>query len=296
MKPLVLQKLDIEPTEGLAMLFQFVYLNKSVLAGYTAQVDGGLIAETKTRSSRKKTTTGGLGWRWLSLKGDRGAENEHLQTLSDAPEAQFQRLLAAASTDAEALAWLDVLEPDETFASVQVGEIISWECDVNVPEIFRLVARDGIASKLLEVYGAAIDGVTEGGAKFGDWDGKELTPESRTELARQQALLNATKHLLDGADIPMPAVGTEPATSWKVYGTLERAHLLVDYIDSERLIIVGKVRRKVAEGETRRAVNFPDMSKLAAMGVGKQKAANPANEALNVSGPAVELDILAIYR
>ena len=43
------------------MLLDFVYLAKPKLAGYAAQVDGGLIAETKTRSMKTGSASAGLG-------------------------------------------------------------------------------------------------------------------------------------------------------------------------------------------------------------------------------------------
>ena len=122
------------PTErhgkGSKVLLAFVYLDKPKLAGYAAQVDGGLIAETKTRMTKKGSAGANLGFKRLGARVGGSRENEQAQTLSDAPEAQFQRLLAAANTDPDSLAWIEVMDPNADLHSAQVGEIISWECDV----------------------------------------------------------------------------------------------------------------------------------------------------------------------
>jgi len=63
-------------------LYDFVYLNTTTLAGYAAQVDGGLIAETKTRRTRKGTGGANFGLGPLGVKAEGGRENEHSQTFS----------------------------------------------------------------------------------------------------------------------------------------------------------------------------------------------------------------------
>ncbi|CAA0137284.1 Uncharacterised protein [Mycolicibacterium vanbaalenii] len=125
------------------MLIRFVYLDEPTLKGYAAQVDGGLIAETKVRLVKKGAGGGNIDLKLAGVKGERGSEDEQLWTMQYPPEAQFQRILAIANDDPETIAWVDVVEPDSNFPSLQVGETIAWECDVDIDQGSRLAARGG---------------------------------------------------------------------------------------------------------------------------------------------------------
>ncbi|SBS79289.1 hypothetical protein MHPYR_710016 [uncultured Mycobacterium sp.] len=283
------------------MLYGFVYLNKPTLAGYAAQVDGGLIAETKTRQMKKKSAGGTAGWKLLGLKGERGGENERTDTFSDAPEAQFQRLLAAANSDPDAIGWTEVLDPGSDFESANVGELISWECDLGIPNILRLMTPGGAASKLMNMMGTAVSGV-DAGFKVGGIDGSNLDADQRAQLDKAKGGIDAIKQLLEGANISRAVVGTDSDTNWTVYGTVVDEHLLAADIDAERLLIVGKIKRKLAPGQKRRIVDIPHMSELK-RGLRKTNEPEltkeddpPMAEGQFVTGPALELDILAIYR
>jgi hypothetical protein len=76
-----------------------------------ALLDGGLIAETKVRLVKKGTAGGQINTKLLTGTLERGSENEHLRTMSYPHEAQFQQLLAAAATDPDRLAWIEVVDP-----------------------------------------------------------------------------------------------------------------------------------------------------------------------------------------
>ncbi len=158
------------------VLYEFVYLDKPKLAGYAAQVDGGLIAETRTRMTKTGSAGASLGVKILGLKADGSKINEQAQTLSDAPEAQFQRLLAAANTDPDALGWIEVMDPNADLGSVQGREIVSWECDVDIPNVSRLVAKDGAGLQFLQVAQSFAAAVTDAGLNVGGIDGSTCSP------------------------------------------------------------------------------------------------------------------------
>ena len=54
-------------------------------------------------------------------------------TSSDPPEAQFERLLAAADANPRVLDWLEIMDPEADFQKAAIDTMISWECDVYVP-------------------------------------------------------------------------------------------------------------------------------------------------------------------
>ncbi len=107
--------------------------------------------------------------------------------------------------------------------------------------------------------------------------------------------------LLQAVNANRMVVGTDSDTEWKVFGTVNGDHLQADDIDDERLMIVGKVKRVVPSGQTRRIVDLARLRNVVNALQPQERAADtpepePGKEHEFVRGPAVELDILAIYR
>jgi hypothetical protein len=282
------------------MLLEFVYLEERILADFVAQVDGGLIVETKSRRSKKGGLGVNLGVKWLSAKGETAREQEQLQTVKDVPSAQFQRLLYHAYNDPEVIAWTDVMDPETDFESAQVGETISWECDVDIPNVSRLVAKDGSGAQLIELFDAALEGVADAGLKIGDLDGGALAAGQLAQLQGLRMQAAIVKRLIDRLNAKRSVVGADPDTNWKVFGRIDGDHLHVDDIDAERLIIVGKVKRVIPPGESRQIVDVARLQELSGRLNQQQQGAGqppqPGFEEQTVEGPALELTILAIYR
>ncbi|OBI23832.1 hypothetical protein [Mycobacterium sp. E2238] len=280
------------------MLRKFVYLDTASLAEYTATLEGGLIAETKMRSSKKGSKGGKLAAKVLegSLSSDN--ETEHTWDMSDTAEAQFERLLDAANADADAIGWIDVMEPDGAFASANIGEFISWECDAYIPEIFNIIAATGSGVRNLNLAESILDtmkkGVDEAAAAH-----TEIPPETTNKLITMGIQLDAVKGILNHLQSPRKVVGEDSeVTSWKVFGELTDEHMRETEID-DRLVIVGKIKRRLNDGKWRplvdiRGLDYPNRAE-------RRKrlheiVPNPGQEEHFVQGPALELDVLAIYR
>jgi hypothetical protein len=110
------------------VLKHFVYLDKKALSQYVAALEGNLIVESKARAV--SSGGGGVGGNVKILHADykKGHEDEHSWTLTDPPEAQFERLLAALTENSETLGWLEITDPDADFPEVTRHMMISWEC------------------------------------------------------------------------------------------------------------------------------------------------------------------------
>ncbi len=114
------------------------------------------------------------------------------------------------------------------------------------------------------------------------------------DAAMLQSQIQGVQSMLDTMNVQRVAIGTDTDTRWSVYGTLYGDHLRVEDIDKERLIVVGKIKRIVKEGDSRLAINTEAMQLMANLKPpGKSPRIDGSNE---ISGPALELDILAIYR
>ena len=133
------------------MLRRFVYLDKTALSQYVTALEGGLTTESTTRSTRSGSGTAGADMKLIHASGERSRENEESRTLADTDEARFDRLLRAADAEPEALGWVDVTQPDTDFDGVGIGAMVSWECDLYIPEIIQTLAQSGEALGALDM-------------------------------------------------------------------------------------------------------------------------------------------------
>ncbi|MDO3067114.1 DUF6414 family protein [Mycobacteroides abscessus] len=276
---------------GGAMLRKFVYLDTASLAEYTATLEGGLIAETRSRSRDSGNKSGAIKLKIAEGHLGTAKENEHEWTVSDEPEARFERLLAAAYENPETIGWREVMQPDSDFSEAQIGEFVSWECDAYEPDLSRLVSKEGATAKKIALMGSLVEALRSG-VPLG-----EGSPLDLTALPQQEAQLKIMKELIEKVDIKKSVIGEDEATDWTVFGTLQGEYLRSD-IDDERLVIVGKIKRKLERGHWRRIaemINFETINRAERRQRAKQ-APPEGKEHEYIAGPALELDILAIYR
>lgn len=270
------------------MLIRFVYLDRPTLAGYVAQLDGGLIAETKVRLVKKASVGGHIDAKFLGAKAEGGKENEQFLTMSYPAEAQFQRVLAVANDDPDKIDWIEVVDPNANFGSAQVGETIAWECDVDIHKASRMAARGGGGAKLAGLLGLMIRAQATG-LNVG---GQRVEPKKAHQMKQQVEVI---QELLDSLNVSRVAVGRDDETGWSVFGSLYDEHLQVPDIDNERLIVVGKIKKILKPGESRRVV-ITEALQLMEMLPSRSKATPTDQSESEIAGPALELDILAIYR
>ena len=106
-------------------------------------------------------------------------------------------------------------------------------------------------------------------------------------------MTDAARELLDGMNINRVVVGRDSGTEWSVFGQLYSDHLQVEDIADERAIIVGKIKGIVRRGECRKLVNTDAMRFMQTLNSNIGTAPVEDNE---IAGPALELELLAIYR
>src|SRR5450759_2833286 len=125
------------------MLTRFVYLDSAALEQYLSAVEGGLVTGVTTRSASSGSGEVGADVKVLSGKGTRGHVDDESRNYADTDSSRFRRLLRAAEVDPEALGWADVVDPDTDFGGIGIGAVISWECDVYVPDAIRMLSKAG---------------------------------------------------------------------------------------------------------------------------------------------------------
>ncbi len=265
------------------MLRRFLYLDAAALSQYIGAVEGGLISESTLRT--RSTGTGGAGVDLKVLKGsgERAHEDEESRTLADTDEARFDRLVKAAREAPDELGWVDVVQPDLDFADVGIGAIVSWECDIFVPQIVQTMASSGEVASAVKM----MEDLLPNAEAFG------LDLEGMPDAAQ----LKAVSGFVDGLDASLLVVGEDDATEWSIAGHLGQEALLSGELDG-RAILVGKVSRVLPAGRWKPFLTFPGMNLMSREQRRKQERQSPeqGKEDQYLHGPALMLDILAIYR
>ncbi|MGI9092853.1 MAG: DUF6414 family protein [Mycobacteriales bacterium] len=264
------------------MLRRFIYLDKTALGQYVTVLEGGLTTESTTRLLRSGTGTGGVDVRVINASGERSREEEESRTLADTDEARFDRLLRAAAAEPEALGWVEVLQPDTDLDGIGIGAMLSWECDLYVPEIIQTLARSGEALRAIGMI-------------------QNLLPMARTLGLNTEGLpndeeLSAVSGFVSGLDASLLVVGEDDETDWRVAGQLTDGSLNGDVEGRAR--VVGKVSKAVPSGRWKPYLTFPGLKLLPREERRRmeRQAPAPGKEGEYLPGPALMLDILAIYR
>lgn len=264
------------------MLRRFIYLDTTALTQYMTALEGGLITESTMRSLRSGAGSGGLDARLLHATGEKSREDEESRTLTDTDEARFDRLLRAADAEPEALGWVEVLKADTDLDGIGVGAMVSWECDVYLPDIIQIMSRSGQA---LEAIGMM----------------ENILPIARTLGLDTDGLpddeeISAASGFLRGMDASLVVVGEDEDTDWRVAGQLTDGFVHGELDGRAR--VVGKVAKILSPGHWKPFLTFPGMNLVSREERRRMERQAPplGKEAEYLSGPALMLEMLAIYR
>ncbi len=267
---------------SLLMLRRFLYLDTIALGQYVTGLEGGAITTSSKRTTKSGGGAGAAEVKVLRLSGEKSREDESSKTFADTEDARFDRLLAAASTSPEALGWNEVLDPDTDFVDIGIGAMVAWECDVYVPEIIQTLARSGEAQKTIAMMQDLLPAAQSLGLDTAGLPGAEE--------------MGAVSRFIEGVSARVLVVGEDDETDWRVAGQTFEEFLHGDIEGRAR--VVGKVSKIIPEGSWKPFLTFPGMNLLSReerRKIERQKP-GPAKERDYLAGPAIMLDILAIYR
>lgn len=264
------------------MLRRFLYLDEEALADYVSMVDGGELTESRRSTSQRRSRSVGADAKILKGELGRNQDEDTGQTFADRPAARFDRLVAAAADAPEELAWIEVLDPDTEFESASIGAMVSWECELEVPRASHIMSRKG-------GFATAIDSI-EAIRPMAEALGMPM------EGVPAQRELSALKGFVEGVGAKAVIVGYDEECDWRVSGVLE-GDLDLQAFDG-RAIIVGKVTRKLAPGEYKPFLTLPGLNVMSReqRRQAERKKPDARSDEDYLEGPALLLDILAIYR
>lgn len=261
------------------MLRNFVYLDSKALSQYVTAIEGGQLTEAKKRSVRSGAATGGVDLKVARAEGKRASEDEDSRTFADSDEAKFDRLLAAAADNPDALGWIEVMEPDTDLAAASTGVMVHWECEIFVPDAVQILRQSAGAIGMMQ----------------------NLLPAARslgldTTGLPTDAEMNSMADFINQIDVRLVVVGEDDNTEWQVAGDLRDECLRGELEGRARL--VGKVSKVIVQGKWKPFVSFPGMNLLPRKQRREMEQRPPeqGKEDEYLQGPALMLDVLAIYR
>lgn len=267
------------------MLKRFLYLDQQALGDYLSALEGGTRAALERRTVVGGSAEGGVDARVVTGSVGKKRENEESLSLSDTPQARFERLLQLVNADPEAAAWIEVMDPAKDLEDVAIGAMIDLECDVYVPDIVRAMSTSypsGGISQALQQLDALLPFATALGLDTSGLPSKQ----------ERDAVAGFAQNL--SSDII--AVGEPDSSDWHIAGQLTAEYINGDIEGVAR--VVGKVSAQWSSGQWKPLLALPGSSLLPRAQRRELERQRPSEgqDGNYLEGPALMLDILAIYR
>ena len=264
------------------MLKKFLYLDIAALDSYVSALEDGLTTRKERQSGKSSGINGTLGTSGANIGGSRGKDAHETTELSDTPEAKFERLQQLAAADFESTGWI-VLDELSQLGEVASGSLVNLQCDVYIPDVVKMLSGGnelGNMMEMVETFGPLASSL--------DLDMESMP--SGTEMA-------AIKTVMDRMSPDLIIVG-EDDSDWKIAGKLASAHTR-DIGDIEGdLFVVGKVSQRWSNERWKPLLALPGaglLPRTERKALEKKKPSDDDSDQF-LEGPAVMLDILAIYR
>jgi hypothetical protein len=265
------------------MLNRFLYLDTVALDGYLSAIEDGLRTSSESEDRTETSAEGKVDIKVVGGGGARKSSAGSKVTTSDTAHARYRRLISALDADPEEYDWHDVFEVDTVLESVSTGALIKLDCELHIPDSIKMLTGGELAGMLNMM--------------------QELTPLARmmnfaTEgLPDENQVAGMSKFASSLPTDSTVVVGEPDSDSWKVAGKLQGNYLTDSEIDGPA-IIVGKVARKVRVGEWKSLLSLPGMALMPRAQRRKMEKDGPSESTKDyfIDGPAIMLDVLAIYR
>jgi len=272
------------------MLKNFIYLNQPTLDSYLSALEDGSRTKVESQKSTNEAVSGGAGIKVpvvdlkLGVDAEHGTGSSETTSRIDTPEARFERLLKLAHADADASDWIEAINPDTDLSAARIGTMVELECEVYIPDMIKMLSPGGGIGELVNTI--------ESFAK--------IAPAFGTNIANMPSSdqLGAVKSAVGllGSDSAFVGEPTGGDSDWKVSGKLLHQHVRGEVEGYAR--VIGKVSAIVGTGKWVPLLAMPGMNALPREQRREMERKGPeAGQEQNwVKGPALLLDVLAIYR
>jgi hypothetical protein len=263
------------------MLKRFLYLDAVALADYLSALEGGLRDGESHRHSTGGKGQGTIEARIIKAGGERSHEEEVSFSVSETPQSRFERLLKLARADPELSGWVDVLDAEEHLPGVGIGAMVSLECEIYVPDVVRTLSSGDLTRffDLVDTLEPSADAI-----------GLDTTGLPSREAR------DGIRGFAENVSARLVIVGEPDDSAWRIAGDLQDEFVQGD--PDGRAMVVGKVARQWPAGQWKPLLALPGSSMLPRKKRRELERTRPkeGQEDQYLEGPALMLDVLAIYR
>ena len=264
---------------------KIIYLDQKALEQYATPIEGGSLMNTQTMTNYGGSASAGVSVGFAEARAGGEGGRQHTHNVADTPATMFTRLLEAVKKDT---GWKEITDPDRQFPGLGVGDLVSWNCELHIPDVSHAVAKSGDGLRAIDVVQKLIA------------TAEEIAPD-HPQLAQQappvKSALSAFASLVEAADARRSVVGEDDNAEWKALGSVTEQHIPTgDAHDIDgRLTIVGQVVKLVPANRWHSLVQTPLINRAQRRKL-EIEGPSPKQEKYHLRGPLVVLDVLAIYR
>lgn len=261
------------------MLRNFIYLNEQQLDQYVSQVEDGLRSSLSREEEKGHNLTGTVGVKGLGGSGGKSAEQTVTQQVSDTGPARFERLLQLIKGNEEQFGWIEVIQQADVEAA-RVGSIIDATCELYESDATKVAGPDGILSMLPLMKMIS-----------------DLSSSTGNPLAGLPSAADLDAMAAFGAAMPsVILLGDIVETDWRIVASVDGLAPGADLEGEAR--VVGKVSRKWEAGSWKPLPGLPIISHMPReqRREYERKGPDEKGKMLWLEGPALQLDLLAVYR
>lgn len=267
------------------LLRHFRYLNSKMVDSFLGVIEEGLSdEETNTYTSQGgKGAEANIGLPAASAKvgGQRANSTERQRVLRDSPEMRFDRLIRKLESDPDTYDYEEILDPTESFPRLSAGTMLLAEGYVSVPAPIQYLSQPEMFRPMLDMF----DQIEPLARVFGAQVDEMPDPEQ----------VRAMRGVTESFALDTVMVCDLGPGELSIAGKLEKDHLR-EMPDGD-LRVVGKVSKKWAAGQKHSLLALPGASMLSrAQRRGGSVSQDPVDEEMTLRGPALTIDVLAIYR
>lgn len=259
------------------MLRNFLFLNEDQLDQYIAQVEDGLRQALSRSEKDGNRAAGNIGIKYVGVSGEKSGEQSVTEQVADTGPAKFERLQQLVGGAEQQFGWVTVLQGAD-LKDVKVGDIVDVTCELYESDASKIARPGGMldAIPLMKMLAKLSQG-----------------PSPLAGLPDAESLDTMAAF---GAAMPTSIViGDIIDTDWRIVGPLSGDP--IDEVDGDARV-VGKVSKVWGPGSWRPLPGLPIISQMPREQRRQYERKGPTagQEMFWVEGPAIQLDLLAIYR
>ena len=258
------------------MLRNFLYLNEEILDQYIGQVEDGLRSTRSRTANTEKSGSGGVDLKVASGRGEKSSGVSETEEFSDSPHARFNRLLQLVEGHEGEFGWIEVLQEVDV-EGARVGAIVDVTCDLYETDLTKVTGPNGLLGLLPLVA------KLQGG--FESWSSTGGDMPDSAQLDAMSAFSSSMPEMI--------LLGEVLDTAWRIVVVLPS----IPGIEGQARV-VGKVTKRWGADKSEPLPGVPFIEQLPREQRREfvRKGPVAGQEMMWLEGPALQIEVLAIYR